>query len=157
MVKITVMEHERVVDPVALVERVESPQDTLYAAVQLVLRQSVSGRTAEAVIADRSAIGTELVDGTPEQAGEFGVEVIDVAVRDVVPPGELRMVFAEAVMARQQGLAAIERARAEAAALRALANGAQLLERHPLLASLRAVQLAADSGATVVLDRPSAG
>lgn len=48
-------------------------------------------------------------------------------------------------------MAALERARGETAALRAMANGAKLLADHPELAQLRMVQAAAAHGGSVVL------
>ena len=54
--------------------------------------------------------------------------------------------------ARQEGLAALEKARGETAALRNLANAAQLVERTPSLMQLRALQvLAQQPGNTLVL------
>ena len=54
------------------------------------------------------------------------------------------------VTARLRGAAALEAARAETAALRALANGARLLDEHPALAQLRLVQ-SAPPGTRLVL------
>lgn len=84
-------------------------------------------------------------------AAEFGIAILDVAVRDLGVIGELRTALAETAIERQRGRAALERARGEAAALRSLANSAKLLDDHPALATLRLVQAAAESGATVVL------
>jgi hypothetical protein len=49
------------------------------------------------------------------------------------------------VAAKQQGLAALERARGESAAVRNLANAAQLVEKHPGIMRLRLLQ-AVESG-----------
>ena len=42
-------------------------------------------------------------------------------MRDLTFPGELKKIFAQVVKARQEGLAALEKARGETAALRNLA------------------------------------
>jgi hypothetical protein len=55
------------------------------------------------------------------------------------------------VTARSEGLAALERARAEVAATRALANAAKMVETHPGLLQLRTLQAVEAGGATVVL------
>ena len=57
---------------------------------------------------------------------------------------------AELVTAKLRGAAALEAARSETAALRALANGARLLDEHPALAQLRLVQ-ATPPGTRLVL------
>jgi len=67
-------------------------------------------------------------------------------------PGELKKIFTQLVKARQEGLAALEKARGETAALRNLANAAQMIERKPNLMQLRLLQvLAQQPGNTIVL------
>ena len=84
-------------------------------------------------------------------ARDVGVDVLELAVRDVMLPGDLRRAYADTVLAKERGRAELERARAEAAALRSLANTAKLLEDHPALLRLRALQAAEQTGTTLVL------
>jgi hypothetical protein len=68
-------------------------------------------------------------------------------------PGDLKRVFTQVVRARQEGLAALERARGESAALRSLANAASLIEGRPAMMTLRLLQvLERDGGHSVVLN-----
>ena len=71
--------------------------------------------------------------------------------RDVMLPGDLRKAFSETLKARQEGQAALERARGESAALRSLANAAHPLEGHPALATLRFLQTLEGSGSRQTL------
>jgi regulator of protease activity HflC (stomatin/prohibitin superfamily) len=71
-------------------------------------------------------------------------------VKDMVLPADLRAAYAEQVTARQRGLAQLEQARAETAALRSLANAARVLADNPALARLRLVQ-ALPYGSTIKL------
>jgi hypothetical protein len=66
-------------------------------------------------------------------------------------PGELRLAALRVVTARQEGLAALERARGETAALRSLANAARLADDNPALITLRTLRAIETGGATVVL------
>jgi regulator of protease activity HflC (stomatin/prohibitin superfamily) len=76
----------------------------------------------------------------------------------VIFPAEIKKAQAEVVVARAQGLAALERARGETAALRNLANAAALLKDNPALLQLRLVQqLAATAGHTVVFGQAPLG
>ena len=75
-------------------------------------------------------------------------------MRDVILPGELRRAYADTALARQRGLAELERARAEAATLRSLANTAKLLEERPGLLKLRTLQVAARDGTKLRLTVP---
>jgi len=70
-------------------------------------------------------------------------------------PGDLKKVFAEVLKAKQQGQAALERARGESAALSNLANAARLLESNPALQNLRLIQTIGTAGTTLVMGVPS--
>ena len=71
-------------------------------------------------------------------------------------PGKLKEIFAQVVNARQEGLAALEKARGETAAWRHLANAARMLATHPGLMQLRLIQaLKESSGHTLMLGLPA--
>ena len=77
-------------------------------------------------------------------------------VKDLTLPGELKQIFTQVVRARQEGLAALEKARGETAALRNLANAAHMIERNPHLMQVRLLQvLGQQPGTTVVLGVPA--
>lgn len=106
------------------------------------------------VRASRSLVSRQVVG----EAQAVGITVHAADVRDITFPPEIRRVFAEVVRARQEGLAALERARGETAALRSLANAARLMDDNPALLSLRVLQTLAGTGTgptpTVVLGIP---
>lgn len=81
------------------------------------------------------------------------IRVVSARISTVQLPPEVRRMFAEVEKAKFEGLAALERARGEQAALRSLANAARLLKDNPELKSLRLLQSvsAAGKGATIVL------
>ena len=120
-------------------------------STQVALREALAPLTV-AEVAARGA-GAPLVDlRVPVEAvaATVGIEVLEVVIKDVILPAEVRAAAMELVTARSRGLAQLEAARAETAALRSLANGARLLDEHPALARLRLVQ-AAPYGSRVVL------
>jgi len=72
-------------------------------------------------------------------------------------PNDLKRAFSEVLKAKQEGQAALERARGESAALRNLANAARVLDGNPALMNLRLMQslsAARNSGNTFVLGVP---
>lgn len=81
-----------------------------------------------------------------------GITVTEARARDLMLPGELRRAAQDTLLARERGRADLERARAEAASLRMLANAARVLEEHPSLLHLRTLQVAAEPGTRIVLD-----
>ncbi|MBO9523166.1 MAG: slipin family protein [Nocardioidaceae bacterium] len=133
------------------VEVAEAPLDVVYLAVQVALRDAVASVAAtEAITRLRVVVPDALRDAARATGAEVGVDVAEVVVKDVLLPVELRSAQAELVTARARGQAELEKARAETAALRSLANAAKLLDDHPALAQLRLVQ-ALPYGASVKL------
>ncbi|MBN2311251.1 MAG: hypothetical protein JXR94_19895, partial [Candidatus Hydrogenedentes bacterium] len=89
---------------------------------------------------------------TESKIAELGLRLISVDLKDIMFPGKLKEMFAQVVSARKEGLAALERARGETAALRNLANAAKMIENNPNLMQLRLLQaLGEASGNTLVL------
>src|SRR5258708_22735068 len=73
-------------------------------------------------------------------------------------PAELKRAFGDVLKAKQEGQAALERARGESASLRNLANAARVLEGNPALMNLRLMQsltAAQNAGNTLVLGMPA--
>ena len=66
--------------------------------------------------------------------------MLEIDLRDVMLPGDVKTAFTEVLRARAEGRAALERARGESAALRNLANAARLIEANPALMNLRLLQ-----------------
>lgn len=141
-------------DPVRWVLAAEGPtggNDRLYLAAQLALRDAVAQRTAEELLAARAQVSQALRDPIGAAGTEVGASVGAVDLRDVSFPGELRRVFAQVAIARQEAAAALERARGETATLRSLANAARMLDDNPALRDLRAVLAVERAGGTVAL------
>ena len=142
----------RVVDPQRAILAADDYRTAVYTELQLALRAIVSETTVEDLLRQRGEMSARLKAIPAEKLAAIGVELQDAAVRDLTLPGELKKIFSQVVKARQEGLAALERARGETAALRNLANAAQMIERSPSLVQLRLLQvLAQQPGNTLVL------
>lgn len=142
-------------DAVSAISGDQDYRRALHVALQLGLRDVVAGRTAEELLSARSTIGPAVSERTASLLSGLGLELLVVEARDLMIPGELKRAFAGVVSARKDAEIALERARGETAALRNLANAARLLEDHPGLAQLRALQeLGASPGNTLVLGMP---
>jgi regulator of protease activity HflC (stomatin/prohibitin superfamily) len=156
-VKVTVVGRARVVDPVAYVTASQDSAASLYLQAQIAAREVVATTTVEQLVTTRPAVGDALTAAVGGVA-DIGVTVERLELKDVILPYELKKAQAELLVARAQGLAALERARGETAALRNLANAASLLKDNPALLQLRLVQqLAATTGHTVVIGQAPLG
>ncbi|KQP59578.1 SPFH domain-containing protein [Methylobacterium sp. Leaf112] len=114
-----------------------------------------AARGLEALLSERSTLDAALLALLDRPIA--GCRITDASIGAVTLPPELRRLYAEVERARLEGQAALERARAEQAALRSLANSARMLKGNPELMNLRLLQALATSGskggATLVLGR----
>jgi regulator of protease activity HflC (stomatin/prohibitin superfamily) len=151
-VKGSLMATYQVVAPDRAILASDDFRTAIYSELQLALRAVVSATAVEDLLRERAAMPDRLKTLASEKVRAFGVELLDVSMRDLTFPGELKKIFSQVVKARQEGLAALEKARGETAALRNLANAAQMIERSPSLMHLRLLQvLAQQPGNTLVL------
>ncbi|MFC5343177.1 SPFH domain-containing protein [Brevundimonas staleyi] len=119
-------------------------------ATSTALVRLASGRTLEELMAHGPELDTDLTALVGERIGAARIE--SVALTGLTLPPELRRLMTEVERARLEGLAALERARGEQAALRSLANAARLLKDNPELAQLRTLQaVGAARNATLVI------
>jgi regulator of protease activity HflC (stomatin/prohibitin superfamily) len=154
-VKVSVAATARVADPVVFVTGVRDADEAIYLQVQVAVREVFAALTVEALLAERASLGERVAAGLGDLSAT-GVAIDGVEVKDLVLPGELRRAQAQALVAKAEGLAALERARSETAALRGLANAARLAAEQPTLLQLRLLQeLGQSSGHTVVVGGPS--
>jgi len=139
-VKITLAITRQVVDPDTAVNKFEDWATAMYTAVQVALREVVTGMTIDDVLARRSEIGGLVQALAVEKVRALGVELQAVDVRDLMLPAQTKRILSQVVEARQRGLAALEKARGETAALRSLANAARMVDANPSLLQLRILQ-----------------
>lgn len=113
----------------------------LYREAQLALRATVGGRTLDALLADKNAVGGEVRDAIARRAAEFGVAVRSVGLRDVILPGDMKEILNQVIAAEKQAQANLIKRREETAAARSQANTAKLLAENPTLARLKELEL----------------
>jgi len=155
--KISLLVNYQVADPAKAAHESQNWQSDLYNGAQIALRAVVSGVAVEALLNQRLELGAQLLARVQQDSAKIGINLLAVEVRDVMFPAELKRAFAEVLKAKQEGQAALERARGESASLRNLANAARVLEGNPALMNLRLMQslsAAQSAGNTLVLGMP---
>jgi len=157
-VKLTAVVVYQVSDAVKAAHETQNWAGDLYSAAQLAIRNVLAGIAAEALLTQRLNIAPQLLAYVQPEAAKIGITVHTVEVKDVMLPAELKRAYGDVLKAKQEGYAALERARGESAALRNLANAARVLEGNPALMNLRVLQSLAsaqNSGNTLVLGLPA--
>ena len=155
--KLSVLVAYQVTDPAKAAHDTQNWHGDLYNAAQLALRAVVSGFTVETLLNQRFDVGAQLLARVQPVAAKIGITVFAVELKDVMFAAELKRAFADVLKAKQEGQAALERARGESASLRNLANAARVLEGNPALMNLRLMQsltTAQNAGNTLVFGMP---
>jgi regulator of protease activity HflC (stomatin/prohibitin superfamily) len=147
-----------VVDPAVAINEHQNYHSALYVALQVALREVVAATDVDSLLEQRAAIGGRVEELARDEIVRLGVRLESVEAKDLMFSGDLRKAFAQVVTARKEGLAALERARGETAALRNLANAARVLDANPALMQLRVLQqIGGTAGNTIVLGLPGSG
>ena len=126
----------------------------LHQAVRLAIRSLVASRSLEELLSQRTELDAELFAQTDADTANSGVELLKASVVDIMLTGPIKRAYAEIEQARLDGLAAVERARGEQAAMRALANAARIIKDNPEVGRLRfltGLEKAGASGAAIVV------
>ena len=131
-----------------------SIQEPVSSAINLAVSTSLvrlaASRSLDELVSRAEGVNEALAAGIETTLGAATIE--SVVLTGVVLPPELRRLMSEVERARLEGLAALERARGEHAALRSLANASRLLKDNPELAHLRLLQTVASArNATIVV------
>ncbi|NEQ53624.1 MAG: slipin family protein [Leptolyngbya sp. SIO3F4] len=126
-------------DPAMAINQVADYRQALYMTVQTSLRQIISTVAMDDLLGN-TELNQQLLAASVSDVAALGLQLTSLSIRDLMLPGELKKLYAQIVQARQEGLAQLERARGETAALRSLANAARLTNQNPTLLQLRLLQ-----------------
>lgn len=143
-IKVTAQVAWQIADPVAALARDADHRQTLYAAAQQAARTAVAMHPLGAIASRRAEIAVAMVAAVSVAVAEIGLFVHAAMLKDMMPNAETRKAMAAVAFARLEALAALEKARGEQAALRALANAARLIREQPELARIRGLQVLAE-------------
>lgn len=132
----------RVVDPARLAETVGSPEAPVYRELQLALRAHIGGRTLEELLASKEEISDALRKLVEPRVRGIGIELVQVGIKDVILPGDMKALMNRVIEAEKQARANLILRREETAAMRSLLNTAKLVESNPTMLRLKELETA---------------
>jgi regulator of protease activity HflC (stomatin/prohibitin superfamily) len=138
--RVTLTAFRRIVDPERVAAAVADVDGWLYRLVQFAIREAVAARTLDEVLSAKNALDAELRAFVRERIVETGLEVMELGVKDVILPGEIRELVNKVVEAERTAKANQIRRQEETAATRSLLNTAKLMEDNPLLLRLKELE-----------------
>ncbi len=127
----------RVADAKASILAAEDARQALYREAQLALRAVIGTYALDDLLGDKESVAAALAKMLKGRAGELGLEIIDLGIRDVILPGEMKELMNKVIEARKAADANLITRREETAAMRSQANTARILENNPTLMRLR--------------------
>ncbi len=112
----------------------------IYNALQLALRKAIGTRVLDALLADKEAIDTFVKTFVTKKVAMFGLTLIEVGVKDIILPGEMKTILNQVVEAEKAAKANIIKRREETAATRSLLNTAKLMDQSETLRRLKELE-----------------
>lgn len=146
--KLSLLLSYQVVDPTIATHSVQTWYTEIYTLAQLAARDVLSTLKIDDIIETKGAIAEKMLELVKPKALALGVNVTQVQIKDLILPADLKKAYGDVVRAQKEGIAALERARGEQAALRSLANAARILDGNPSLMNLRILQTLSGHGTT---------
>ena len=131
----------RIVDARKVVSQTDDVRQALYRETQLVLRAVIGARELDSFLTDKDAVARNIEDSVGRRAGELGLEIASVGIRDVILPGDMKDLMNKVTEARKAAEANLITRREETAAMRSQANTARLLADNPVLMRLRELEV----------------
>jgi regulator of protease activity HflC (stomatin/prohibitin superfamily) len=153
VVKFRVTDAERCAREVAVIET------ALYTEAQMVARRWVAGATVDQLLERRNEARAAMRAELGERAAVWGTEILEMDLKDIVLPGEMKTILNQVIEAEKRAAANAILRREETAATRSLMNTAKLLEQNPTLLRLKELEawkeIAEKVGALTVIATPS--
>lgn len=138
--RINLSANYRVVDPVKARGELGNFVDHLYRTLQFGLRQAVSARTLDVLLANKGELEKTVYDYAVSRAAPFGLQIEGVGIKDVILPGDMKQILNQVVEAEKVAQANIIKRREETAATRSLLNTAKLMDENPTLLRLKELE-----------------
>ncbi|MCA8969081.1 MAG: slipin family protein [Planctomycetes bacterium] len=153
--KATALAYYRIVDANKLLDELGNWQHRVYYETQLALRAVIATIALDDLLENRQAASDQVNASLAPVFAAYGCTLENAKILDWMLSGDLKRAMAEAAEARARGKAKLERARAEAASLRNLANAARMVRENRELLELRTLEVAdkaaESTGNTLVL------
>lgn len=139
-VRVNIAADVRVADPLKAATAVKDFDEALHRALQFAFRRTLGTRTLDQLLADKVSVDAEAADKVRTEMAAIGLEVGEIALKDVILPGEMREILNQVVAAEKAAEANVIRRREETQATRALLNTAKVMEENPVMLRLKELE-----------------
>ena len=155
MVRLNIMLTYRVVDALRFLTQTSDAERQVYVATQLATRAYVGTRMLDQLLSRDGGFAEYLREALASEAERLGIALVEIGLRDVILPGEMRDILNRVLVAEKTVQANVILRRDETAATRALLNTAKLMDDHPMLLRLKEMEYVgriSDNVSTITLN-----
>ncbi|MBX3529521.1 MAG: slipin family protein [Rhizobiaceae bacterium] len=139
-IRVNISAEYRVVDPLLAHSAVKDFADALYRALQYAFRKTLGALSLDQILEKKVTVDEEAAAKVKADMAAIGVEVSDIALKDVILPGEMREILNQVVAAEKQAEANVIRRREETNATRSLLNTAKVMAENPVMLRLKELE-----------------
>lgn len=112
----------------------------VYRELQLRLREAVGTKTLDELLEDKDLLNAVIAEGVREKFREYGIDLQSVGVKDIILPGEMKVILNQVVEAQKLAESNLIKRREETQAMRSLHNTAKMMENNPVLMRLKELE-----------------
>jgi len=131
----------RIVDTEKVATLLKNHTEFLYREFQLALREVVGTRTLDSILEDKDIVNQVVESRIKAKALTYGLEVLDVGVKDIILPGDMKSILNQVVEAQKAAEANLIKRREETQATRSLHNTAKVMEGNATLMRLKELEV----------------
>jgi len=139
-IRVNLTAQVRVIDPVRAVEAVRDFDEALHRSLQLAFRKTLGAMTLDRILAEKVTVDATAAEGVRAEMARIGVEIGEIALKDVILPGEMRDILNRVVAAEKEAEANVIRRREETNATRSLLNTAKVMAENPVMLRLKELE-----------------
>jgi len=139
-VRVNLTAEFRVTDPVLASTIVKDFEDSLHRAIALAFRKLIGGVTLDTLLAEKIGLGDTAMTTLRAEMAAIGIELGEVALKDVILPGDMRELLNAVVAAEKEAEANVIRRREETNATRSLLNTAKVMADNPVMLRLKELE-----------------
>lgn len=149
----------KVVDPAAVVIKIEDYQFAIRQYTQAALRDVIGNNEMDTVLTERVEIMDAIKELVDKETSDWGVDIESIKIQEMELPAEMKRAMAKQAEAERERRAAIISSQGELSAAENLRDAASLLAESPGALHLRTLQtirdIASDPSEKLVLFLPS--
>ncbi|MDF2532813.1 MAG: hypothetical protein K0Q65_2394 [Clostridia bacterium] len=130
----------RVTDTIKVALEFDNFEQQLYTMIQLALREFVATKKLDELLAQKHEIGSIILSTVRQKQEQFGVELMEAGVKDIILPGDIKEILNTVLIAEKKAFANVITRREETASTRSLLNTAKLMEENKTLYKLKELE-----------------